>query len=93
MGTWWIPLLVILMVWRYVYHREHATYDPQFWAMVFPIAMYTVGTFKLAEALEVSFLFILPKYFFYIAVVIWLIVFKGFLGELYKRVKKGHLVS
>lgn len=64
-GTWWIPLLFILMIWRHIVHRYPLTYDPQFWAMAFPLAMYTTGTYQLSEALELSFLLIIT----YIAVV------------------------
>ncbi len=27
-GTWWIPLLFILGVWRHLYKRHPLTYDP-----------------------------------------------------------------
>lgn len=87
-GTWWIPLLIILSVWRYVYHRDHPKYDPQLWAIVFPIAMYGVGTYKLGEALELSFLSAIPRVFFAAASIIWLIVFFGFIGAVYKRLKR-----
>lgn len=87
-GTWWIPLLIILSIWRYVYHRDHPKYDPQLWAMVFPIAMYGVGTYKLGEALNVSFLSMIPKVFFIAALLIWILVFWGFIGTVYRKLKK-----
>lgn len=36
-GTWWIPLLLILGIWRHIYKRFPLTYDPQYWGMVFPL--------------------------------------------------------
>jgi tellurite resistance protein TehA-like permease len=48
-GTWWIPLLVILGVWRHIYKRFPLTYDPQYWGMVFPLGMYTASTFQLSK--------------------------------------------
>lgn len=30
-ATWWIPMLVILAVWRHVYRRFEMTYDPLCW--------------------------------------------------------------
>lgn len=89
-GTWFIPLLMILSIWRYVYHRDHPRYDPQLWAMVFPIAMYAVGTLKLGEALNISFLAGIPTAFFLIASIIWMIVFWGFIGTIYRKVKKPY---
>ena len=40
-GTWWIPLLVIVGIWRHVWERVPLTYDPQYWGLVFPLGMYT----------------------------------------------------
>ncbi len=43
-GTWWIPMLVILGMWRHVYKRYKLVYDPLYWGAVFPLGMYTVCT-------------------------------------------------
>lgn len=87
-GTWWIPLLIILSVWRYVYHRDKPGYDPQLWAMVFPVSMYMTGTYKLAEALDLSFLFYIPKVIIYAALIIWICVFWGMITQLYRKLRR-----
>ena len=74
-GTWWIPLLFILMTWRYLYHRYPLTYDPQLWGMVFPLAMYTTGTFQLSKALGLPFLLAIPRFTILIAMFAWVFVF------------------
>ncbi|UOF91865.1 tellurite resistance/C4-dicarboxylate transporter family protein [Fodinisporobacter ferrooxydans] len=78
-GTWWIPLLFSLMIWRHLYHRYPLTYDPQFWGMAFPLAMYTTGTFQLAKALKIPFLMFIPRFMVVIAMFAWLTVFAGFI--------------
>ena len=39
-GTWWIPMLLVLGVWRHVYQRFPLEYDPLYWGAVFPLGMY-----------------------------------------------------
>lgn len=82
-GTWWIPLLFILMIWRHFYHRYPFSYDPQFWGMSFPLAMYTTSTFQLSKALGVPFLTVIPRFLVYIAMGAWVLVFLGLIHHLY----------
>lgn len=84
-GTWWIPLLFILWFWRHVYNHFPLTYGPQWWAMVFPLAMYTASTWQLAEALDTDFLKIIPHFMIYVALLAWAVVCWGLLRHLYFR--------
>jgi tellurite resistance protein TehA-like permease len=81
-GTWWIPLLVIVGIWRHVWERVPLTYDPQYWGLVFPLGMYTIATFMLAQVTGLTFLTVIASGGLYIAFVAWGITFVGMLRQL-----------
>jgi tellurite resistance protein TehA-like permease len=81
-GTWWIPLLLIFGLWRHAYKRFPLRYDPQYWGMVFPLGMYTVCTFQLANAIGFAPLLIIPRYFIYFALAGWLAAATGLIHSL-----------
>ncbi|MCC6192968.1 MAG: tellurite resistance/C4-dicarboxylate transporter family protein [Burkholderiales bacterium] len=81
-GTWWIPMLVVLLVWRHVYARFPLTYDPLYWGAVFPLGMYAACTHQLARALHLDFLYVIPRYMVYIALAAWGLAFIGLVHTL-----------
>jgi tellurite resistance protein TehA-like permease len=85
-GTWWIPMLVLLALWRYVYRRYPLKYDPLYWGAVFPLGMYAVATHELGKAMDLDFLAVLPPIFLYAALVAWTAAFAGLLIALVRRV-------
>lgn len=86
-GTWWIPMLIILGVWRHGYKRFPFTYDPLYWGAVFPVGMYAVASHVMASALKFEFLEPLPTLFSYAAIAVWLVTFLGFLRSTYCGVR------
>jgi tellurite resistance protein TehA-like permease len=81
-ATWWIPMLVILGVWRHVYQRFPLRYDPLYWGAVFPLGMYSVCTFRLAHAIDAPFLLVIPRLFLFIALAAWTLAMIGLIGQL-----------
>jgi tellurite resistance protein TehA-like permease len=81
-ATWWIPLLVIIGIWRHLVDRVPLSYDPQYWSLVFPLGMYGVATFRMAVVLELGFLDWVPRAFLGAALVAWAVTFVGMLRSL-----------
>ena len=89
-ATWWIPMLLILGIWRHAYRRFPLKYDPLYWGAVFPLGMYTVCTARLAHAVDAPFLVDVARVFLWIAFVAWLAVAVG-LGARIARLRQGSM--
>ena len=83
-ATWWIPFLVILMVWRHVVRGVKVAYAPSYWGIVFPLGMYTTCTLHLAGIIHLGFLLPLAHGFLYIAVAVWFLTFLGMCRSLWQ---------
>ena len=84
-GTWWIPMIAILAVWRYGFRRLPLTYDPLYWGGVFPLGMYAVGTLEMEDAMDLGFLDPIPQVFFAVALLAWLLTATGLARSLRRR--------
>jgi tellurite resistance protein TehA-like permease len=82
-GTWWIPLIMILEAWRHLFNRFPIRYDPRHWDIVFPLGMYTIATFELGKATGLPFLIPASQYFIYFALVAWASTFIGLIHRLF----------
>jgi len=83
-GTWWIPMLAILAVWRYAYPRFPLAYDPLYWGAVFPLGMYAAATREMARTMKLDFLLSVPSVFIFVALTAWTLTFVGMLATLWR---------
>ena len=84
-ATWWIPMLVILGFWRHIVKRFPLSYDPLYWGAVFPLGVYSVATYRLADVWHFAFLFWISSAFAYIALAAWLVTFAGMTIAIFRR--------
>jgi tellurite resistance protein TehA-like permease len=73
-GTWWIPLLIVLGLWRHVLRQWPLRYEPSLWTVVFPIGMYAVATLSFGKAADLSFMEPLSRGVLWVAIAAWLLV-------------------
>jgi tellurite resistance protein TehA-like permease len=89
-ATWWIPMLLILGIWRHIYCRFPLRYDPLYWGAVFPLGMYTACTLRLSQVIDAPFLAAIPRVFIFIALGAWTLTMVGLLRHLLRAaVSKG----
>jgi tellurite resistance protein TehA-like permease len=81
-ATWWIPLMVLLGIWRHGIQRFPLSYDQGYWGLVFPLAMYTACTFQLGRAVDSDLISAISGNFMYVSVLVWSVTFWGLLRRL-----------
>jgi len=70
-ATWWIPMLLVLGIWRHGVRRFPVAYDPLYWGAVFPLGTYTACTWRMADALALPVLHGIPRVTIWIALIAW----------------------
>jgi tellurite resistance protein TehA-like permease len=88
-ATWWIPLLVSLLVWRHAMHRIRPRFRLEYWLIVFPLGMYTVATWALSHQSGAEFLAVIPRVCIWIALASWLFGFAGMIRHLWRLLRRG----
>ena len=89
-GTWWIPLLIILGLWRHIRRHWPLTYEPTLWSVVFPLGMYSVATLTFGKAAHLAFMEPLARFMLWVAVAAWVLVAAAFLARLARHRGNPH---
>jgi tellurite resistance protein TehA-like permease len=51
-ASWWIPMLVLLGLWKHGVRRLPLKYTPTLWSLVFPLGMYALASLRFSLAAE-----------------------------------------
>ena len=76
-GTWWLPMLILLAIWRHGVRRFPYRYDPMYWGAVFPVGMYAACTIRLEQAMDLHFFGWLPHLMLWAGLLAWAFLFAG----------------
>ena len=80
-ASFWFPLMVAIGVWRHVINKVPLRYHPSYWAMVFPLGMYGVSTFRMRVAIELEVLEWLPRATLVLALSAWTLLAVGLVSQ------------
>ncbi len=86
-ATWWIPLLLLVEIWRHAKGHVKWIYSPDYWSLVFPLGMYSTATAALGQALALTFLSPIAASFAGVAVLAWAVTFFGLLRQLARQLR------
>jgi tellurite resistance protein TehA-like permease len=76
-ATFWFPVMVAIGAWRHIARKVPLRYHPSYWALVFPLGMYGVATFKMRAVTKLDQLEWAPKITFAVALTAWTAAFIG----------------
>ncbi len=76
-ATWWIPIPLALGAWRHLFGRVPLIYEHGYWAVVFPLGMYTVSTQAVIRVFSLPFLEPIAQVFVWVALGAWALTFVG----------------
>ena len=79
-AAWWIPLLVLLGVWKHGVRRIPLAYTPMYWSLVFPLGMFGLASLRLSLAADFPPLRAISQAMVWVALIAWTVTFTAFLA-------------
>jgi tellurite resistance protein TehA-like permease len=86
-GTWWIPFLALMFLWKYMIFKQPFVYDPSLWSAVFPLGMYTAATYTLSNVQGLHMLHAVIPLCLWVSVTAWTLVAMIFLNQVIRTKK------
>ena len=81
-ATFWFPVMIAIGVWRHLVNRVPLRYHPAYWALVFPIGMYGVATYRMIAVTGLDDLDLVPRLALAMALIAWTAAFCGLIVTL-----------
>lgn len=88
-ASWWIPLLVIIGVWRHGVQKVPLRYEPAQWSIAFPLGMYTVASVQLSLAAEFEPLHLISHVMVWAAAGVWCLLMIGVWKRIVDWARRG----
>jgi tellurite resistance protein TehA-like permease len=76
-GTWWIPLLIVLGLWRHLRQHWPLAYETALWSVVFPLGMYSAATEAFGHTTKLAFMAPIARVMLWVAIAAWTAVAIG----------------
>ncbi len=83
-ASWWIPLLVLLGIWKHGVRRVPLRYTPMLWSLVFPLGMYALASLRLSLAADLPALKGVSMAMTWIALAAWAATAAAFAGACWR---------
>lgn len=84
-GTWWIPLLIVLGLWRHLMQHWPLAYETTLWSVVFPLGMYSAATSAFGHVTNLAFMAPIARVMLWVAIAAWTTVAIGGLVSFGRR--------
>jgi tellurite resistance protein TehA-like permease len=88
-ATWWIPILLLLGIWKHLICRAPLNYTPALWSLVFPIGMYALATQRFSLASHFTAFQSISRVIVWVALGVWAATAAGLLSALRRRLLRA----
>jgi tellurite resistance protein TehA-like permease len=87
-ASFWIPLLVVLGIWKHGVRRVPLTYTPMLWSLVFPLGMYALASLRFSRVTGFPPLRDLSYGIIWVAVAAWVATSVGLVAATWRHFRQ-----